>query len=205
MDQVELNQLDSERLGHNLRSAMQQVHKAAEIISHLRTFGRVAPVSHESVAINDVIRSAVSLMQEQLRLREIALELELSSDNPIVSGSPIQLEQVFLNLLTNARDALSDSARKVILIRTAIDQDRLTVVFSDTGSGIAPEIQPRIFDPFFTTKEVGAGTGLGLSITYGIVREHGGSIAVDTHPEGGAMFFLQLPLANDASPIPGQV
>ena len=205
LDQVEINRLDEERLRHNLQSAMLQVRKAAEIISHLRTFGRVAPVSQESVAVNDVIRSAISLLQEQLRLRQIILELELSADNPIVNGSPIQLEQVFLNLLTNARDALSDSARKAIMIRTTIDQDKLTVVFSDTGPGISPEIQPRIFDPFFTTKEVGAGTGLGLSITYGIVQEHRGSITVETNPEGGAMFILQLPLANDGSTTPNQV
>jgi C4-dicarboxylate-specific signal transduction histidine kinase len=205
VDQVELNQLDESRLKHNLQVAMQQVRKATEIISHLRTFGRVAPVNREPVAINEVIRRSLSLMHEQLRLREIAVELDLSPDDPVVNGSPIQLEQVFLNLLTNARDALSDSARKVIMVRTAVDQERLSVVFSDTGSGIPPEIQPRIFDPFFTTKEVGAGTGLGLSITYGIVQEHGGSIAVGTHPEGGAMFALQLPLANDTGPTPSQV
>lgn len=205
MDQVELNQLDPDKLRNNLNSAMQQVRKAAEIISHLRTFGRVAPVSREPVAINDVIRRALSLMQEQLRLRNIALELDLSPAEPVVSGSPIQLEQVFLNLLTNARDALADSPRKMIMISSVVDQGMINVVFSDTGPGIPPEIQQRVFDPFFTTKEVGAGTGLGLSITYGIVQEHGGSIIVGTHAEGGASFRLQLPLAHDTQSAPDQV
>jgi C4-dicarboxylate-specific signal transduction histidine kinase len=205
MDQVALNQLDEDKLRHNLNSAMQQVRKATEIISHLRTFGRVAPVTREPVAINDVIRRALSLMQEQLRLREIALELDLSMAEPVVRGSPIQLEQVFLNLLTNARDALADSPRRTIMISSAVDQETINVVFSDTGPGIPPEIQPRVFDPFFTTKEVGAGTGLGLSITYGIVQEHGGAISVGTHAEGGASFFLQLPLGSDIQSARGQV
>jgi signal transduction histidine kinase len=114
-----------------------------------------------------------------------------------VLGNPIQLEQVFINLLTNARDALEESRQKEIHISCALAQDLVVVVFRDTGPGIPPGLEQRIFDPFFTTKEVGSGTGLGLSITYGIVQEHGGSISVESQPGEGAAFTVELPLAGE--------
>ena len=195
VDQIELGQPDEARIRHNLQTAMQQVRKATEIISHLRTFGRVASVTHESVSVNEVIERAISLVQEQIWLRGIELECDLSPDNPIVNGNPIQLEQVFINLLTNARDALADSPRRAIRISTTTEHDLITVEFSDTGPGIPAEIQHRIFDPFFTTKEVGMGTGLGLSITYGIIQDHGGTIVVISQEGHGAKFVIQLPTA----------
>src|SRR5579884_1687860 len=200
LDLMELGSADTERIVRELRSALQQVRKATEIISHLRTFGRVAPVGREPVSINDVIESALSLMQEQLRLRQIAVALRLSPQRPTVAGSPIQLEQVFINLLTNARDALQDAPRKAIHIETAVRDGWADIVVSDTGPGIPERLQQRIFDPFFTTKEVGKGTGLGLSITYGIVKDHGGTIALQRVPERGATFLIQLPLAPGGTP-----
>jgi len=175
---------------------MEQVRKATQIISHLRTFGRVASVSREPVRINEVVGRAVSLIREQLRLRQIEVRLELCRENPVVVGNSIQLEQVLLNLLTNARDALAQSPRKLIHVESAVADGMVRLVFHDTGPGIPPDLEQRIFDPFFTTKEVGAGTGLGLSITYGIVKEHRGSIAL-AKGEGaeGATFVLELPLA----------
>src|SRR5438034_7538352 len=174
---------------------MQQVGRATEIISHLRTFGRAAPVSHEPVSLRQVIERALSLMQEQLRLREIQVAVELGPEEPVVIGNPMQLEPVFINLLTNARDAMADSPRKAIRISTSVGSADVEVAFSDTGHGIPPGLERRIFDPFVTTKEVGKGTGLGLSITYGIVKEHGGAISVVSRPGEGATFLIQLPLA----------
>jgi C4-dicarboxylate-specific signal transduction histidine kinase len=200
VDQIELGQPDEARMRHNLQTAMQQVRKATEIISHLRTFGRVASVTHESVSVNEVIERAISLVQEQIRLRGIELECDLSPRNPMINGNPIQLEQVFINLLTNARDALADSPRRAIRISTTTEHDLITVEFSDTGPGIPAEIQHRIFDPFFTTKEVGKGTGLGLSITYGIIQDHGGTIVVISQEGHGAKFVIQLPATR---PDPG--
>jgi signal transduction histidine kinase len=115
----------------------------------------------------------------------------------VVVGNSIQLEQVFINLLTNARDALVDAPRKAIRISASIGASAVQIAFADTGHGIAPELEGRIFDPFFTTKEVGKGTGLGLSITYGIVKEHGGAISVASTPGEGATFLIELPLACD--------
>jgi C4-dicarboxylate-specific signal transduction histidine kinase len=195
IDLIEFGRLDHERMLQDLRSAAQQVRKATEIISHLRTFGRAAPVSREPVSLNETVQSALSLLHEQLRLREIELELDLSPDAPLVMANPIQLEQVFLNLLTNARDALAESGRKMIAVSTRVERDRGRTIVRDTGPGIPPGMEGRIFDPFFTTKEVGKGTGLGLSITYGIIRDHDGTIAVANHPGEGAQFTVDLPLA----------
>src|SRR5438093_1590930 len=195
IDLIELGVTDKGKIVRELRQAMQQVRKATEIISHLRTFGRVAPASRERICLRPVIQRALSLMQEQLRLRGIEVTVDLGREEPVVVGNPIQLEQVFINLLTNARDAMADSPRKAIRISSSVGPAIVEVAFADTGDGIPPGLERRIFDPFFTTKDVGKGTGLGLSITYGIVKEHGGTISVVSRPGEGATFLIHLPLA----------
>ena len=194
IDLIELGEADPGRILHELHSAMQQVHKATEMISHLRTFGRAATVSREPVVINQVIQRAISLVHKQLHLRQIEVQLHFPSEDVIVIGNAIQMEQVFINLLTNARDALADVTQKMITVTCTVKTDVVNIHFCDTGPGIPAGLEQRIFDPFFTTKEVGAGTGLGLSITYGIIKEHQGSIAVESRPGGGALFIIQLPL-----------
>src|SRR5216684_331397 len=196
IDFLELGVRNKDQIVGELRHAVQQVQKATEMISHLRTFGRAAPVSREPISLRQVIDRALSLVQEQLRLREIEVTVDLDPEELVVVGNPIQLEQVFINLLTNARDAMADSPRKAIRISGSVDYAAVEVAFADTGHGIRPGLERRIFDPFFTTKEVGKGTGLGLSITYGIVKEHGGTISVVSHFNEGATFLLNLPLAS---------
>ncbi len=186
-----------ERILQELQSAMHQVRKATEIISHLRTFGRATSVSREPVVITQVIRSALSLVQEQLRLRQIEVKLLVPEEEVIVIGNGIQLEQVFINLLTNARDAMVHSSRKMITIGCTKQANMVDIRFCDTGQGIPVGLEQRIFDPFFTTKEVGSGTGLGLSITYGIIKEHHGTIVVENCHDEGALFLIQLPLEHD--------
>ena len=197
IDRIRLGEDDAEPLVADLEKAMEQVRKATEIISHLRTFGRAARVSIAQVDVDDVIERSLLLVHEQLRLRGIEVELELCPDELLVVANPIQLEQVFINLLTNARDALTDSRRKTIRIASSRDEERIRIAFSDTGPGIPPELQQRIFDPFFTTKEVGTGTGLGLSITYSILKEYGGDISVESRPGKGATFMVELPFAEE--------
>jgi len=194
IDLIELGKGDPQRILRELHSAMQQVHKATEIISHLRTFGRAASVSREPVAINQVISRSLALMHEQLRLRQIEVQLHFPDKDVIVIGNAIQLEQVFINLLTNARDAMTEVTPKAITISCTPQVDMVEISVCDTGPGIPIEWQQKIFDPFFTTKEVGAGTGLGLSITYGIIKEHQGTITVENAPNIGALFRIQLPL-----------
>lgn len=208
LDQIRLggggSEPDLDRIAKELDRATAQVRKATEIISHLRTFGRAAPVSREPVSINEVIVHALSLMQEQLRLRDIDVTLDLCTGSPVVAASPIQLEQVFINLLTNARDALTEvpASGRRIDIRSAARPGWADVLVRDTGHGIQPGLEQRIFDPFFTTKGVGKGTGLGLAITYGILKDHGGSIAVVKQSEPGAAFLVQLPQVQEALPEP---
>jgi C4-dicarboxylate-specific signal transduction histidine kinase len=195
IDLFELGVSDRQQIVRELGRAMQQVRKATEIISHLRTFGRAAPASREPISLGQVIGRALSLMQEQLRLREIEVTIDLGPEELVVIGNPIQLEQVFINLLTNARDAVAASPRKAIRITGSVRPAAVEIALTDTGHGIPPGLKRRIFDPFFTTKEVGKGTGLGLSITYGIIKEHGGTISVASRPDEGATFTIQLPTA----------
>jgi len=195
VDLIELAVTEKGQIVGELRHAMQQVSKATEIISHLRTFGRAAPVNREAISLREVIARALSLMREQLRLREIEVTVDLGPEEPLVVGNEIQLEQVFINLLTNARDAVAESPRKQIRIAAAAGSGVVEVTVADSGHGIPPGLERRIFDPFFTTKQVGKGTGLGLSITYGIINEHGGTISVVSPPGDGATFLIHLPLA----------
>lgn len=196
IDLIELGMADTEPecILQDLHNAMQQVRKATEIISHLRTFGRAASVTREPLRVSQVVERAISLMQEQLRLRQIEVVLDFPPGDVVVIGNGIQLEQVFINLLTNARDAMANSPRKIITITCKASRKSVDISVRDTGPGIPVELEQRIFDPFFTTKEVGAGTGLGLSITYGIIKEHQGTILVKRHAGEGALFLIQLPL-----------
>jgi C4-dicarboxylate-specific signal transduction histidine kinase len=194
-DLIRLGMRKTEPIVRELQKAMEQVRKATEIISHLRTFGRAAPATRELISLAHVIERALSLMREQLRLREIKVTVEPGSEEPLVLGNSIQLEQVFINLLTNARDAVAGSSEKAIRISSSVGAGIVEIAFADTGHGIPHEFQRRIFDPFFTTKEVGKGTGLGLSITYGIIRDHGGTISLVNEAPEGAVFLIRLPRA----------
>jgi C4-dicarboxylate-specific signal transduction histidine kinase len=196
IDRIDLGEVEPEVVRAELGKAMEQVRKATEIISHLRTFGRAATIVYEPVEIMPVIERSVSLMAEQLRLRQIEVTVERDAEPIVVHGNEIQLEQVFVNLLTNARDALGEVEEKRIWITCELRPPMAVVTLADNGEGVPAELEQRIFDPFFTTKEVGAGTGLGLSITYGIVSEHRGTIEVGRRDGGGAEFRLELPLAD---------
>jgi C4-dicarboxylate-specific signal transduction histidine kinase len=203
IDQLELGDADQAAVVGDLRRAMEQVGRATEIISHLRTFGRAAPVNFERVDVNKVVERGLSFMQEQLRLREIALDVDLDPADTFVAGNAIQLEQVVINLLTNARDAVLEGGgpRRIWLATRGVGSS-VRIVVADSGAGVARGLEERIFDPFFTTKDVGRGTGLGLSISYGIVADHGGTITVGSAPGAGAEFTVELPLAGSELPEP---
>jgi C4-dicarboxylate-specific signal transduction histidine kinase len=198
IDRIDLGVVEPGAVRSELGKAMEQVRKATEIISHLRTFGRAATIVYEPVEIVPVVERSLSLMHEQLRLREIEVVVERGRAPIVVHGNQIQLEQVFVNLLTNARDALLDVECRLIWITCELRPPMAVVTFADNGAGVPADLEQRIFDPFFTTKEVGGGTGLGLSITYSIVKEHGGEIWVDGRPGEGAVFYVELPRATEA-------
>jgi two-component system, NtrC family, sensor kinase len=135
----------------------------------------------------------LSLLEHQLRVAKIQVRRELASPAALLVGSEFKLQQVFLNLFLNARDAMPKGGW--LSIATRVDGDLIIAEVGDTGTGIPREHLSRIYDPFFTTKAIGQGTGLGLSITYGIVREHEGSIACDSAPGEGTRFTLSFPSA----------
>jgi signal transduction histidine kinase len=145
------------------------------------------------VDLNAVITDVLGLLEHQLKVGRIQVRRELASPAPIVTGVEFKLQQVFLNLFLNARDAMPKGCW--LSIATRADGGDGVAEVADTGGGIPSEHLARIYDPFFTTKTMGQGTGLGLSITYGIVREHGGTIQCDSTVGVGTRFAVSLPLA----------
>jgi two-component system NtrC family sensor kinase len=158
------------------------------------------------VQINQALEETLALRDYDLRMHNIRIHLDLAEDLPDTSADPHQLQQVFLNMVNNAVDAiLESSAEGDLWVRTALNGDRLCIEFTDSGPGVKDA--SRVFDPFYTTKPVGKGTGLGLSICYGIITEHGGTIQVRNIPTRGASFTIELPhqpVASSSSSTPGQ-
>jgi PAS domain S-box-containing protein len=199
----------SEELVVTAEKLSAQVERAAQIISHLRNFGRKGVTLHTRVDVNDAIRGVFTMLGTQLRKSGVECRLELAEGLPEIRGDEMRLEEVFLNLTLNARDAMlykgADPAiarapgrPKILEIRSFLEDDRVTVTVADTGPGVPPHLRNRIFEPFFTTKAVGEGTGLGLAISYGIVKEHQGDICVEAREGGGALFRVSFPAFGDS-------
>jgi signal transduction histidine kinase len=179
------------------RNISQQVERATVIINHLRDFGRRTDFRLSPVDINEPIRGVFTLIGQQLRLREIEVDLILEEDLPPVLATKNQLEQIFLNLVTNARDAIEqkgERGQRKITITTARDGERVVAGVYDTGAGMSAPVKEKIFEPFFTTKEAGKGTGLGLSITYNLVKDFNGEIEVESEAGVGTAFRISLPI-----------
>jgi PAS domain S-box-containing protein len=180
-----------------------QARRAARIVQNLLEFSRPASPHKKSLDVNSLVERTLQLQEHSLRRNNIAMEFRAEPGLPGVIGDANQLIQVFLNLVTNAEQAIRevrDSGR--IQIRLAIVAKRITITVQDDGIGIRPEALPRIFDPFYTTKRPGGGTGLGLSICMSIIREHGGNIEAESLPAGGTAFTVSLPIAIGQPPEP---
>jgi signal transduction histidine kinase len=170
-----------------------QTFRASEIVNSLLNFSRTSTTSFGDLSLNRVIQETLSLLEHQLQKAGIQIRTELDPDLPAVHGNAGKLQQVFLNLFLNARDAMAGGG--MLEVRTWAEGTGVRVEVADSGPGIAPEHIHRIYDPFFTTKAARKGTGLGLSVTYGIIQEHGGSIEVSNRRSGGAIFRLELPVS----------
>jgi two-component system NtrC family sensor kinase len=169
-----------------------QAQRTHRIVQNLLSFARQHKPERVPARINQILEDTLALRDYDLRMSNIRVHLELAADLPVTAADPYQLQQVFLNLVNNAVDAiLEHSGDGDLWVRTGANGDRLFVEFTDSGPGV--QDASRVFDPFYTTKPVGKGTGLGLSICYGIVTEHGGTIRVRNVPTRGASFTIELP------------
>ena len=183
-----------------LEKIARQTFRASEIVNSLLNFSRTSQTELAPADLNKVVRETLTLVEHQFAKAGVRIEQDLDAALPLIKGNPGRLQQVFLNLFLNARDAMESGG--CLRIATSSAGGAVRVVVSDSGCGIPPDNLPRIFDPFFTTKTARKGTGLGLSVSYGIVQEHGGDIEVESQPGQGTRFVLVFPHATVAGSRP---
>jgi len=188
------------RLGPVLDKITQQSFRAAEIANGLLNFSRTSTTEFKETNLNQVIRDTLSLLEHQFKTAQVQVELDLTPDLPAIHGNSGKLQQVFLNLLLNAKEAMPGGGR--LRVATLVN-GHVEALVSDSGAGIAPEHLKRIYDPFFTTKTAPRpgdkrGTGLGLSVSYGIIQEHAGKIHVESAIGAGTTFHLEFPLLRNS-------
>ncbi len=177
------------------------VDRASKVIKHMRDFARQSDLTRKRININEPVLDVFKVMGQQLKVHQIEVELELDPNRLYIMADHNRLEQVFINLITNAMYAMDDKGlrwphkewRRLLKIRSSSCDGQAVVTISDTGKGISKEIIDRIFEPFFTNRDVGQGTGLGMSISYRIISDYGGTIEVDSEVDVGTTFTLKFP------------
>ncbi|HEX8707638.1 MAG TPA: ATP-binding protein [Pyrinomonadaceae bacterium] len=176
-----------------LQKVRRQADRASDIVNNLLNFSRTGGATEfTELEVNRVLEDTLQLLEPQLRRSQIEIVRDYNPHLPKAIGNAVKLQQVFTNLILNARDAIPEGGR-ITLSTASTDDETIVIEVIDTGIGIAPENVAKIYDPFFTTKGVGRGTGLGLAVTYGIVQEHAGHIAVESTPGKGTTFRITLP------------
>ena len=186
-----------------LDTILSEAERAARIVRNLLTFARKRQTTRAMVDVNQVVRETLALRAYEQRVTNIAVIDALAAGLPHVFADGHQVQQVLLNLVINAEQAmLAANGRGTLVVRTWHDAPRESVILeiNDDGPGVPAEHQPKIFDPFFTTKDVGKGTGLGLTVAYAIVQEHGGRIRLESPPGAGASFYVELPVSGAKMP-----
>jgi PAS domain S-box-containing protein len=178
----------------DLQEIIDQTLRCKDIVTRLLEFSRQSLGERVLFDVNELIGQSVKLLRHQALFHDIELILNLDSDLPQMLGDPGEIQQIFTNLMLNAADAMEGRGRLSIVSFYEQPSDQIVLKFTDTGPGILQENYDKIFEPFFTTKLPGDGTGLGLSVVYGVIQRHGGSIELDSPPEGGAAFIIRLPL-----------
>lgn len=186
-----------------LEKIAKQTFRASEIVNSLLSFSRTSTTDFVEVDLNKLVRETHSLIDHQLKKNQIVTTMEVGAELLLVKGNGGKLQQVLLNLLLNAKDAMP--AGGSLIVRTFTEEGLAHIEVADTGCGIEPENLARIYDPFFSTKAAKKGTGLGLAVSYGIMREHGGAIEVQSTVNTGTTFRLNLPLARKPAPAPAAV
>lgn len=204
---VELMQqyIEDETAREDLEVLRSETERAIAIVQNLLSFARKRKPQRERISINEAIQSVVKLRGYETSLENIEILENLDENIPLVTADFQQLQQVFLNLVTNAEQAMKDAhGRGTLKISTRTLNGKVQAIFSDDGPGIPDNAKTKIFEPFFTTKDVGKGTGLGLSICYGIIQEHGGTIYAESKDGGGTTFTVELPILSEATPKGGE-
>jgi len=192
---LEMMETLSEKTKEAIRTCENQIKRVTRITRDLQQFARVSEKQITPSNINELIEQVFSLMRPRLKTEDVKVDARYQADLPLVPLDRDRMGQVILNLINNALDAMKGRPERVLRVITELtDKNVIRLSFSDTGTGIPPEILSRIFDPFFTTKEPGKGTGLGLSISYGIIQDHNGTIWAENNESGGATFFIELPV-----------
>jgi C4-dicarboxylate-specific signal transduction histidine kinase len=177
------------------------VERATGVIKHVRDFARQSEPVRSKVNINDPIRDVFKVLGHQLKVHDIDVQLDLDPGVPDIMAEHNRLEQVFINLVSNAIDAMDEKSKradshdlvKQLSLKSFVQDNHVIVQVSDTGTGMSEEVKNKIIEPFFTTKKVGKGTGLGVSISYGIVKDYGGSMDIDSELGRGTTFKLTFP------------
>jgi signal transduction histidine kinase len=180
-----------------LEKITRQTFRASEIVNNLLNFSRTSGTEFGQVDVNKIIVDTLALLEHQFKTGRVKVQDDLAADLPPIHGNPGKLQQVFLNLFLNAKDAMPEGG--TLKVGTTVNASGVHVSVVDSGTGIAPEHIARIYDPFFTTKTSNGsgerrGTGLGLSVTYGIIQEHAGKIRVESQPGAGTQFHLDFPV-----------
>jgi len=197
------NSISDEDLKSMAGDISNNVQRASEIIKHMRDFARQSEVVKTKVNINEPIKDVFKVLGHQLKVHQIELKLDLAPELPYIMADHNRLEQVFINLVTNAVDAMDKKGdelgdidwKRLLKIKSFSENGQAVVTVTDTGTGIPKEIIDKIFEPFFTTKEVGKGTGLGVSISYGIVKDYNGTIEIKSEVGKGTTFELRFPVS----------
>ena len=192
--QVCQRKTDDEFLQDQLKKVRDHIQRINKIVRDLVDFSRPSSKQAENVQVNEIIESAVGLLQHDARCRDVDFRTNLDGDLPLVSCVPDQIHQVLVNLLLNSVDAMKEVEDPHVKITTETISEQVKLTISDVGKGIKEEHKSRIFEPFFTTKEVGSGTGLGLSVSHGIINKTGGSIDVESTYGEGTSFIIELPV-----------
>jgi two-component system NtrC family sensor kinase len=192
----------AESVRRGIDTILAESERAAKIVRNLLTFARKRQTTRALVDLNQVVRETMSLRAYEQRVSNISVSDALTTGLPQIFADPHQIQQVLLNLIMNAEQAmLAANGRGMLSLRSWYDgeHDLVILEIGDDGPGVPADLQPKIFDPFFTTKEVGKGTGLGLTVAYAIVEEHGGRLRMESRPTGGASFYVELPAGTSAA------
>lgn len=186
---------EKETVQLNLKSIDASIERCKIITHRLLGFARRTDILHEQLSINDILREVLQFLENTMLYKRITLDLQLHDNLPPISSDRVQLQQIFLNIINNAMDAIGKDG--TVSIITSIVAGEIRVVIQDDGAGMAQDLLPHIFEPFFTTKETGKGTGLGLSITYGLIKKLGGDITVRSNVGKGTAFTITIPITSE--------